>query len=63
MLLTASERDLQLHAGEERGEGGSGGGGGGGELPQTVQVREEEKRGPDKSYMILDTIVSLYTKR
>ena len=51
MLLTEAERDLQLHAGEERGQGGRGGLGGGGELTQTAEVREEEKTSPEKSYM------------
>ena len=38
MLLAASERDLQLHAGEERGQGGRGAGGGGGEHAEAVQI-------------------------
>ena len=51
MLLAEAERHLQLHAGEERGQGGRGGRAGGGELAPKVEVREEEKTSPDKSYM------------
>ena len=67
MLLTAAQRDLQLHAGEERGQGGRGAGGGGvGEHAKAVQIVLKlnclAKPTIENTYIEVELCVVLYHK-